>query len=104
MQILLTLLPDSHHETLAFLRTQMAPEVVRGDEGSRIRQQLLQRLVVLARRHQRALWAALVEEEVTLKVDGRVLQLLEALALEKMPHLLLGHVFALSKELTLVFV
>lgn len=67
-QLLLALLSDGHDEALELLRAQVAPEVLRGDEVSRIRQQLLWRCVMLARWHEGALRAALVEEEVSLKV------------------------------------
>ena len=70
MQILLALFSYRHHETLALLGAQMTFEVVRGYDAPRAREQVLLRLIVLARRHEGALWAPLVVEQVALEVHG----------------------------------
>jgi len=57
---------------------------------------------VFARRHQRALRAALLHQQLALKRNRRVLQLLKTLLLEHLPDLFLVHISPLRDHFSLV--
>lgn len=69
-----------------------------------IREQLLHCLIVPARRHQSALWAAPAQYEITLQVDRGVLELLESFALQQLPHLLLRDIVSLFQQFLLIII
>lgn len=82
----------------------MAPKIIRADEILDIGDNLVLRLIVLARRHQCALRAPSVVEQVALQVDRLPLQLLESLGLQQVEHLLARDAVSHFEELALVLV
>ena len=65
---------------------------------------MLGRVVVLARRDQGAFGASLVDEEVTLELNGGLFEFSEAFLFEKSPNLLFRHILAFGDDFPLFIV
>ena len=92
----------SFEQALPLLGTHQLLEFSLGEDAVEVGHEFFRRVVVLAGRHQGALWTPVVQEHVSLQVHGLSGQLLKALLLHQLPHLLLRHLVALRSQLLLV--
>lgn len=104
MQIILTLIAQSSHESLPLLRAQVRLEPLGRQYLTCVLDEVFLILVVLARWYQRALVTSVIVDQVALKVYRALCEALEALLFEKLPHLLLGDLVALLDQLALITV
>lgn len=95
IQILHGLFSNCLHEAHPLFRTQMRFELLRGQQLVGVDRYLVLVRIMLARRYESAFGTSLIEDEVTLQIDCRTLELVKPLIFQQLPHVLLGHVVSL---------